>query len=88
MNATRDGWQQVTPHVFADRDEDLREDQMRMAGVLEAGPGAALAGCSAQGFPARCSIARAALDASSWARSDYRKGSRGRQPRHDLRARR
>lgn len=114
MNATRDGWQQVTPHVFADRDDDLREDQMRMAGVLEAGPGAALAGCSAlveagwrgselghvdvhaprgrrrrargqpawlriheprdepriQGFPARSSIARAALDASSWARSD------------------
>ncbi len=47
INATRDGWQLVTPHVFADRDDDLREDQRRMAGVLEAGPGAALAGCSA-----------------------------------------
>ena len=47
MNATRDGWRLVSPHVFADRDEDLREDQMRMVGVLEGGPGAALAGCSA-----------------------------------------
>lgn len=114
LNATRDGWQMVSPHVFADRDDDLREDQMRMAGVLEAGPGAALAGCSAlveagwrgsepghvdvhaprgrrrrargqpdwlriheprdepriHGFPARSTVARAALDASSWARSD------------------
>lgn len=114
LSATRDGWQLVSPHVFADRDEELREDQMRMAGVLEVGPGAALAGCSAlveagwrgselgrvdvhsprgrrrrargqpdwlhiheprdepriHGFPARTTVARAALDASSWARSD------------------
>jgi very-short-patch-repair endonuclease len=114
VNATRDGWQRVSPHVFADRDEGLREDQMRMAGLLEAGPGSALAGCSAlveagwrgselgrvdvhaprgrrrraqgqpgwlriheprvepriHGFPARSTVARAVLDASSWARSD------------------
>ncbi len=114
MNATRDGWRLVSPHVFADRDEGLREEQMRMVGVLEGGPGAALAGCSAlveagwkgselghvdvhsprgrrrraqgmpawlrfheprdepriHGFPARCTAARAVLDAAMWARSD------------------
>jgi hypothetical protein len=45
--ATRDGWTQVSPHVFCDRDAALTADQMRLTAVLEAGPAAMLAGCSA-----------------------------------------
>lgn len=45
--ATRDGWMQVSPHVFCDRDTALTPEQMRVAAVLEAGPAAMLAGCSA-----------------------------------------
>lgn len=47
LNATRDGWTQVGPHVFCDRDASLTRRQMRLASVLDAGPGAMLAGCSA-----------------------------------------
>lgn len=45
--ACRSGWQQVTPHVFADREGDLTVRQLRVAGVLESGPGSMLAGLSA-----------------------------------------
>ena len=45
--ATRDGWMQVSPHVFCDRDSALTPEQMRLAAVLDAGPAAMLAGCSA-----------------------------------------
>lgn len=112
--AAADGWSQVGEHVFADRDAELHNAQLRMAGVLEAGPGSALAGCSALtesgwrgselgivdvhtmrgrrhraarrpgwlrlhhpreeprvgGFPPTTSVARAVLDAASWAHSD------------------
>lgn len=114
VRATAGGWSQVSGHVFSDRDADLRDDQLRIAGLLEAGPGSALAGCSALvesgwrgselgivdvhtlrgrrhrgapcpgwlrlhhpreeprsgGFPPRTTVARAALDAATWARSD------------------
>jgi very-short-patch-repair endonuclease len=46
-NGTRDGWVQVTPHVVCDRDATLTRAQMRFAAVLDAGPRAMLAGCSA-----------------------------------------
>ena len=45
--ACRTGWQSVTAHTFLAADGDITEAQMRVAGVLEAGPDAALAGCSA-----------------------------------------
>lgn len=45
--ACRTGWQPVTAHTFLAADGDISEAQMRVAGVLEAGPDAALAGCSA-----------------------------------------
>lgn len=41
------GWAQVSPHVFAARDDDLSTAQLRIAGVLECGPMALLAGRSA-----------------------------------------
>lgn len=47
MRACRSGWRLVTPHVFARDAGDLTASQMRVAGLLEAGPGAALAGRSA-----------------------------------------
>ncbi len=46
MRARRSGWMQVSPHVFVDRDSELIVGQLRMAGVLECGPGAVLAGRS------------------------------------------
>jgi len=46
-NATRDGWVQVAPHVVCDRDAPHTRAQMRFAAVLDAGPRAILAGCSA-----------------------------------------
>lgn len=45
--ACRSGWQQVSPHVFADREGDISVDQMRVVAVLESGPGSLLAGRSA-----------------------------------------
>ncbi len=45
--ACRTGWQSVTAHTFLAAEGDITEAQMRVAGVLEAGPDAALAGCSA-----------------------------------------
>lgn len=45
--ACRTGWQPVTAHTFLAAEGDITEAQMRVAGVLEAGPDAALAGCSA-----------------------------------------
>ena len=47
LRATSDGWSQVSPHVFAAFDTEAAPEQLRMAGLLEAGPGSALAGCSA-----------------------------------------
>lgn len=47
MRAAADTWVRVTPHVFGSTDQPLSEPQLRMAGVLEGGPLAALAGCSA-----------------------------------------
>ncbi|MCU0283502.1 MAG: type IV toxin-antitoxin system AbiEi family antitoxin domain-containing protein [Candidatus Nanopelagicales bacterium] len=41
------GWMQVSPNVFADRDGDLSVPQLRLAAVLECGPGSLLAGRSA-----------------------------------------
>lgn len=41
------GWMQVSPHVFADREGDLSTSQLRVAGALECGPSALLAGRSA-----------------------------------------
>lgn len=38
---------QVSHHVFCDRDSTLTSEQMRLAAVLESGPAAMLAGCSA-----------------------------------------
>lgn len=46
MRARRTGWTQVSPHVFVDRDSELIVGQLRMAGVLECGPSAVLAGRS------------------------------------------
>jgi very-short-patch-repair endonuclease len=45
--ACRSGWRQVTPHVFARDTSEPTASQLRLAGLLEAGPGAALAGRSA-----------------------------------------
>lgn len=42
-----DEWQQVGPRVFSDRVGSLSPEQMRVAGLLEAGPSAALAGRAA-----------------------------------------
>ena len=47
MRACHCGWRQVTPHVFARDTSDPTASQIRQAGLLEAGPGAALAGRSA-----------------------------------------
>ncbi len=45
--ALRSGWQRVTPRTYLAQDGDVTAAQMRVAGVLDAGPGAALTGCSA-----------------------------------------
>ena len=42
---------QVSAHVFCDRDSPLTPEQMRVAAVLDAGPAAMLAGCSALAMP-------------------------------------
>lgn len=45
--ALRTGWQRVTSQTYLARQGDITQAELRMAGVLEAGPDAALAGCSA-----------------------------------------
>lgn len=47
LRATGNGWEQHGLRVFSDRPGDLSAGQLRMAGLLEAGPGALLTGCSA-----------------------------------------
>ncbi len=46
-DACRDGWEQVSPHVFSDRGGDLDDGQMRLCGPLENGPAAVLGGRAA-----------------------------------------
>ncbi len=41
------GWQRVTSRTYLAHEGDITTAQMRVAGVLDAGPNAALAGCSA-----------------------------------------
>ncbi len=47
LRATGNGWEQHGLRVFSDRAGGLSTAQLRMAGPLEAGPGALLTGCSA-----------------------------------------
>jgi very-short-patch-repair endonuclease len=47
LRATGNGWEQHGLRVFSDRAGDLSAAQLRLAGLLEAGPGALLTGCSA-----------------------------------------
>lgn len=47
LRATGNGWEQHGLRVFSDRGGDLTTAQLRVAGLLEAGPGALLTGCSA-----------------------------------------
>ena len=47
LRASRTSWTQISPHVFAAGELDLDGARLRMAAVLECGPGALLAGRSA-----------------------------------------
>jgi len=47
LRSTAQGWEQHGMRVFSDRAGDLTPAQLRMMGVLEAGPKAMLTGCSA-----------------------------------------